>query len=65
MVYGWIYHKYNPFGENKVKFRIKKVHVPNENGHGYSIGYAVDFNVQGNIYKEKLKRKRIGASRKR
>ena len=65
MVYGWIYDKYNPFGENKVKFRIKKVHVPNENGHGYSIGYAVDFNVQGNIYKEKLKRKRIGASRKR
>ena len=65
MVYGWIYDKYNPFGDNKVIFRVKKVHVPNENGHGYSIGYAIDFNVDGNIYKEKLKRRRIKSSGKR
>lgn len=65
MVYGWIYDKYHPFGDNKVIFRVKKVHVPNEDGRGHSIGYAIDFNVDGNIYKEKLKRKRLRASGKR
>lgn len=67
MVYGWIYDKYNPFGDNKVEFRVKKVHVPNENdpAKGYSIGYAIDFNVDGNIYKERIKRRRLKTSGKR
>ena len=65
MVYGWIYDKYNPFGDNKVEFRVKRVHVPNENGHGYSIGYAIDFNVDGNIYKERLKRRKLSKSGQR
>ena len=65
MVYGWIYDKYHPFGENKVEFRKKLVHIPNENGHGYSIGYAIDFNVDGNIYEEKIRRRGLNLFRKR
>jgi len=67
MVYGWIYDKYNPFGDNKVEFRVKRVHVPNENDprKGYSVGYAIDFNVDGNIYEERLKRRRLKSSGKR
>lgn len=65
MVVGWIYDKYNPFGDNEVIFQIKKVHVPNENGNGYSIGYAIDFNVDGNIYNEKIRRRNLTSFRKR
>lgn len=65
MVVGWIYDKYNPFGDNEVIFRYKKVHVPNENGNGYSIGYAIDFNVDGNIYNEKIRRRNLTSFRKR
>lgn len=65
MVVGWIYDKYHPFGDNKVEFRIKQVHVPNEEGKGHSIGYAIDFNVDGNIYKEKVRRRGLTSFRKR
>lgn len=65
MVVGWIYDKYEPFGDNKVKFKYKRVHIPNQNGVGYSLGYAIDFNVDGNIYKEKIRRKGLSSFRKR
>lgn len=65
MVMGWIYDKYNPFGENKVEFKYKRVHVPNEKGNGHSLGYAIDFNVQGNIYEEQVRRRGLKSFRKR
>ena len=65
MVIGWIYDKHQPFGENKVEFKIKRVHIPNENGVGYSLGYAIDFNVDGNIYQEKIRRRGLKSFRKR
>jgi len=65
MVVGWIYDKYQPFGDNKVEFRVKQVHVPNENGKGHSLGYAIDFNVDGNIYQEKIRRRGLKTFRKR
>ena len=65
MVFGWIHDKENPFGDNKVEFILKRVHVPNEDGHGYSMGYAVDFNVDGNIYEEKKRRNGLRSFRKR
>jgi hypothetical protein len=65
MVIGWIYDKHHPFGENKVEFKIKRVHIPNENGVGYSLGYAIDFNVDGNIYQEKIRRRGLKSFRKR
>lgn len=61
MVCGWILDKNNPFGDNKVEFRLKRVHVPNCDGKGYSMGYAIDFNCDGNIYEEKMRRKGLGA----
>ena len=65
MVVGWIYDKYEPFGDNRVKFKVKRVHIPNQNGVGYSLGYAIDFNVDGNIYEEKIRRKGLSSFRKR
>lgn len=65
MVFGWIYDKYNPFGDNKVEFRAKRVHVPNSDGKGHSLAYALDFNVDGNIYEEKIKRRGLKSFRKR
>ena len=65
MVMGWLFDKYHPFGENKVEFRKKRVHIPNENGKGYSIGYAIDFNIDGNIYEEKIRRRGLRTFRKR
>lgn len=49
MVVGWIYDLDCPNGDNYVEFDIKKVHIPNERGE-YEEAYAVDFNVDGNIY---------------
>lgn len=65
MVFGWLFDKEQPFGENKVELTIKQVKVPNENGVGYSLGYAVGFNVDGNIYEEKCRRKGLSLFRKR
>jgi hypothetical protein len=65
VVFGWIYDKYQPFGDNKVEFKYKKVHIPNESGVGSSIGYAIDFNVYGNIYEEKRRRKGLKSFRQR
>lgn len=49
MVVGWIYDLDHPNGDNYVEFDVKKVHLPNEQG-GYEEAYAIDFNVDGNIY---------------
>lgn len=49
MVCGWIYDKANPVGDNKVLFDITRVKIRNENG-SIEEAYAVDFNVDGNIY---------------
>lgn len=49
MVVGWIYDLDHPNGDNYVEFDVKKVNLPNEQG-GYEEAYAIDFNVDGNIY---------------
>lgn len=51
MVVGWIYNPVNPHGDNFVEFDVKKVHLPDEKG-GYDEAYAIDFNVDGDIYNE-------------
>lgn len=53
MVVGWIYDLDHPNGDNYVEFDVKKVHLPNEQG-GYEEAYAIDFNVDGNIYNEMI-----------
>lgn len=49
MVVGWIYDLKHPNGDNYVEFDVKKVHLPNDCGD-YEEAYAIDFNVDGNIY---------------
>lgn len=53
MVVGWIYDLDHPNGDNYVEFGVKKVNLPNEQG-GYEEAYAIDFNVDGNIYNEMI-----------
>ena len=53
MVVGWIYDLDHPNGDNYVEFDVKKVHLPDEQG-GYEEAYAIDFNVDGNIYNEMI-----------
>lgn len=49
MVVGWVYDLDHPNGDNYVEFNVKKVHLLNERG-GLEEAYAIDFNVDGNIY---------------
>lgn len=53
MVVGWIYDLDHPNGDNYVEFDVKKVNLPNEQG-GYEEAYAINFNVDGNIYNEMI-----------
>lgn len=53
MVVGWIYDLAHPNGDNYVEFDVKKVNLPNDKG-GYEEAYAIDFNVDGNIYNEMI-----------
>ena len=53
MVCGWVYDKKNPNGDNYVEFDVKEVCIMNENGY-YEGAYAIDFNVDGNIYEVML-----------
>lgn len=53
MVVGWIYDLDHPNGDNYVEFDVKKVYLPDEQG-GYEEAYAIDFNVDGNIYNEMI-----------
>ena len=51
MVTGWIFDKNNQDGDNYVEFKVTKVYLPDEFGR-YEEAYAVDFNVDGNIYEK-------------
>lgn len=49
LVVGWIFDRNNPIGDNYVQLSITPVSVLNEYGK-YEKAYAIDFNVDGNIY---------------
>lgn len=49
MVVGWIYDKKNPSGDNEVILDFKEECIMNEEG-GFENAFAIDFNVDGNIY---------------
>lgn len=49
MVVGWRFDEVNPTGDNYIEFAVKKVYLRNELGE-FEEAYAVDFNVDGNIY---------------
>lgn len=55
MVVGWRYDKDNPTGDNYVDLKWHKVYLPDEYGN-YEEAWAIDFNVDGNIYKELTER---------
>lgn len=50
MVVGWIYDEENPIGDNFVEFDVHKVYICREEGGTPEIAFALDFNVDGNIY---------------
>lgn len=50
MVVGWVYDTENPIGDNFVDLSIRKVYLPKENSDDVELAYALDFNVDGNIY---------------
>lgn len=50
MVVGWVYDAENPVGDNFVDLSIRKVYLPKENSDDLELAYALDFNVDGNIY---------------
>lgn len=49
MVVGWVLDENNEDGDNFIEFHVRKVYIPNENGED-ELAYAIDFNVDGNIY---------------
>ncbi len=52
MVVGWVYTDNpadNEEGDNFVEFHVRKVYLPNSNGVE-ELAYAIEFNVDGNIY---------------
>ena len=49
MVVGWVLNEDNDDGDNYVEFHVRKVYIPNEYGEE-ELAYAIDFNVDGNIY---------------
>ena len=51
LVVGWIYDEKHPCGDNFVEFDVTPVMIPGENGK-LEQAYAIDFNVDGNIFKE-------------
>ena len=58
MVVGWVCEPNNPVGDNYIQLTVKKVMLLNEYGKN-ELAYAVDFNVDGNIY-DRLKKKESG-----
>lgn len=58
MVVGWVCEPNNPVGDNYIQFTVKKVMLLNERGKN-ELAYAIDFNVDGNIY-DRLKKKELG-----
>lgn len=51
LVVGWMYDADQPYGDNYIEFDVKPCFVPGENGK-LEQAYSIDFNVDGNIYKE-------------
>lgn len=49
MVVGWVLDENNEDGDNFIEFHVHKVYIPNEYGED-ELAYAIDFNVDGNIY---------------
>ena len=49
LVVGWIFDRNNPVGDNYVQLKVTPVQALNEYGT-YEKAYAIDFNVDGNIY---------------
>ena len=49
MVVGWIYDPKDPALFNRIELDVKEVCLSDENGN-FDWGYAIDFNVDGNIY---------------
>ena len=49
MVVGWVFDENNEDGDNFIEFNVRKVYIPNEYGED-ELAYAIDFNVDGNIY---------------
>lgn len=49
MVVGWVFDENNEDGDNFIEFNVRKVYIPNEYGEE-ELAYAIDFNVDGNIY---------------
>ena len=49
MVVGWVFDENNEDGDNFIEFNVHKVYIPNEYGEE-ELAYAIDFNVDGNIY---------------
>lgn len=50
MVVGWIYDKNKPTGDNYIEFDVKEVWLHKDIGEGLEKAYAIDFNVDGNIF---------------
>lgn len=55
MVVGWRYDENNPTGDNYVDIKYHKVYLSDEFGN-FEEAWALDFNVDGNIYKEMAER---------
>lgn len=49
MVVGWVFDENNEDGDNFIEFNVRKVYILNEYGEE-ELAYAIDFNVDGNIY---------------
>lgn len=51
LLVGWMFDAANPLGDNYIDFDVKSVMLPGEDGV-LERAYSIDFNVDGNIYKE-------------
>lgn len=51
LLVGWIYDAKNPLGDNYIDFDVKACMLPGENGK-LEKAYSIDFNVDGDVYKE-------------
>lgn len=51
LLVGWMYDANNPLGDNYIDFDVKSCMLPGESGK-LEKAYSIDFNVDGNIYKE-------------
>lgn len=52
MVVGWIYDRKNPKGDNYIQFEVTRTMIPSDIDGELEVAYAIDFNVDGNIYQD-------------